>query len=186
MSDFADSAAVSELMRHYGKWRSIYALAGKPSRDEPRWDDEGRLWLSYGYPHPDWTAFVIEPQLDGYKLFRASTERRNEPVLSPQGFFSRLDVAGKYVIAKVGNYLRIDCRMDPVTWAWEDAGLEDRVGEVVYSDREVKYFHSSDENNYFVMTLADRPYSHILPLTYDDLNSLLLMGFPEHVTCAAK
>lgn len=185
MVEIQQSEELAELIRFYGKWRTIYSQAGKAPRDEPDWEG-GRLWFRNGYPHPDWTAFLIEPKPNGFEVLRASTERRIDPVLSPQGFFSRLEVAGKFIIAKIGNYLRIDSRMDPISWSWEDAGVAPEVEELISSEREVKYRLRNDPDTYFIMALGDRPYSHILPLTYDQLTQELLHGFPENVASAAN
>jgi hypothetical protein len=182
--DFQQSNELAELMRYHEKWSTISAKAGKAPRDEPDWED-GRLWFRDGYPHPDWSAFVIEPKEEGFEVYRASTERRVDPVLSLQGYFSRLDVAGKFIIAKIGNYLRINSRLDPISWQWEDAGLAPEVEELIYSDREVTYRLRNDPATYCIMALGDRPYSHILPLTYGRLTRELLHGFPVDVISVA-
>ncbi|EUA39686.1 hypothetical protein I549_3914 [Mycobacterium avium subsp. avium 2285 (R)] len=36
------------------------------------------------------------------------------------------------------------------------------------------------------MTRGDTPYSHILPLSYDELNASLLEGFPDNVVSRFK
>jgi hypothetical protein len=183
VDEIQQSDELAELLQFYGKWRAIYSQAGKAPRDEPEWED-GRLWFRDGYPHPDWTAFVLEPTGDGFEVVRASTERRNDPVMNPEGYFSRLEVAGKFIIAKIGNYLRIDSRLDPTSWAWEDSGTPPEVEELIVSERKVTYRLRSDPDTYFIMTVGDRPYAHILPLTYGELTRELLSGFPDHVTSA--
>ncbi|WP_155948668.1 hypothetical protein [Mycobacterium sp. URHB0044] len=162
MTSPTDAAGFQDLVEHYNGWRAIYRRAGKPPRNEPAWVD-GALWLRDGYPHPDWTAFVIEPQVDGFKVYQASTERRIEPVLSYQGFFSRLQDAGKFVIAAVGDYLRIHCRLDPISWIWMDQGLHPGVEEDVMSDSEVRYRLRSDHGVYCIMMLGDRPVATSCP-----------------------
>jgi hypothetical protein len=184
MTDVADPAGIAELIERYNMWRTIYTRAGKPARNEPQWVD-GSLWLRDGYPHPDWSAFVIQPEASGYKVLRASTERRIDPVLSYQGFFSRLQDAGKFIIAAVGDYLRIERRLDPIAWRWQDAGLDPAVEELVKSDDEVTYRLRQNSDAYCVMTLGDRPYSHLLPLTYDELTDVLLQGFPDDLVAGA-
>lgn len=185
MTDIAEAEGFAELIKHYDLWRRVYATAGKAPRNEADWKD-GNLWLRDGYPRPDWRAFVIQPQAGGYKVFRATTERRDDPAMSPQGFFSRLQDAGKFVIAAVGDYLRIDRRLDPISWAWQDSGSDPAVEELIASDREVTYRLRGNSDAYCIMTLGDRPYSHVLPLTYDRLTNLLLEGFPEDVVAAAQ
>ena len=99
--------------------------------------------------------------------------------MSYQGFFSRLEDAGKFVIAAVGDYLRIARRLDPIAWKWMDEGLAPEVEEFISSDSDVRYQLRSNPDAYFVITLGDRPASHILPMTYEQLTEQLLQGFPE-------
>jgi hypothetical protein len=105
--------------------------------------------------------------------------------LSSQGFFSQLEIAGKFIIAKIGNYLRIDARLDPTSWSWEDEGSDPEVEERISNDSEVTYRLRHYPDAYAIMTLGDRPYSHILPLTYGELTQELLHGFPENVIAVA-
>ncbi|BBX96767.1 hypothetical protein MLAC_20610 [Mycobacterium lacus] len=86
------------------------------------------------------------------------------------------------MIYEVAESLRISCRLEPISWRWDDAGLDPRVDAYVQSDQVVKYVLRSNPNAYFVMTRGDVPYSHILPLSYDELDAVLLEGFPESVT----
>lgn len=168
------------LFDQYNVWRGIYARMGKASRDEPDWEGN-QIWFRDGYPHPDWSAFVIAKRGEGFDLLQASTERRSDAVMSHQGFFSRLEDAGKFIIAAIGDYLRIDLRMDPVSWIWMDLGLAPNVEETIVSDSEVTYRLRDDHEVYSVMALGDRPYSHLLPMSYSELNQVLLQGFPDEV-----
>jgi hypothetical protein len=171
----------TELIARYNLWRRIYGYAGKAAPDEP-YREGGRLHFRVGYPHPEWSANVIECGADGlYRVLHVSTERRDSPIESATGIFSRLEDAGKFIIFKAATSLMISCFMDPLTWKWEDAGLDPRVDAQVQSDQVVKYVLRNNPLAYFVMTRGDMPYSHILPLSYDELDAELLDGFPEGV-----
>jgi hypothetical protein len=173
---------VVELIARYNKWRRIYGYAGKAAPDVPDWES-GRLYFRVGYPHPDWSAYILELNRDGlYRVLHASTERREIPTESPSGSFSRIEDAGKFIIYKAATSLMIACFMDPLSWKWDDAGLDPKVDAKIQSDRVVKYVLRSNPHAYFVMTRGDMPYSHMLPLSYDELDAQLLEGFPESVT----
>ncbi|MGB8391475.1 hypothetical protein [Mycobacterium sp.] len=177
-----DDPDVAELLARYSKWRRIYGYAGESPPDEANWES-GRLFFRFGYPHPDWWAYVLEGTGDGrYRVLRVSTERSITPIESSKGNFARIQDAGKFMIYEVAESLRISCRLEPLSWKWDDAGLDPQVEAHIESDRVVKYVLRSNPDAYFIMTRGDMPYSHILPLSYDELDALLLDGFPESVT----
>ncbi|MCV7257084.1 hypothetical protein [Mycobacterium shimoidei] len=180
--DTGADAGFAELISRYEKWRRIYSYAGKPVRDELIWGD-GRLNLRYGYPHMDWTAYVIEPKDNGYNVLRVTTERRNEPHERLVGFFSHLDDAGKYVIWYVGESLRMYCSLPPLTPSWRAAGLDPRVKQISLDKYVSKYEFRDDPSRYFVPQVGGvQPENRLLPLTYDELDAQLLDGMPESVT----
>jgi hypothetical protein len=173
---------IDELLRRYESWRWICHYAGNAPWD-PADTENGRLHFRYGYPHPDWWGYVIEGvQNGGYRVLYVSTERRTTPVESSQGVFSRVQDAGKFIIYKVGTYLRSAQRMEMIGPKWRSAGLDPQVDAQVESDEVVRYVLRSNPDAYFVMTLGDMPYSHILPMSYHELDAVLLEGFPESVT----
>lgn len=177
-----DDPDITELFSRYNKWRQIYGYAGESPPDEAVWDN-GRLYLRFGYPYPDWWAYILEGADDGrYCVLRASTEWSIAPIESSMGIFSQIKDAGKFLIYGVAESLRINCRLDPLSWKWDDAGLDPQVDAQIESDRVVKYVLRSNPDTYFIMTRGDMRYSHILPLSYDDLDAQLLEGFPESVT----
>jgi hypothetical protein len=175
---------VIELVTRYNKWRRIYGYAGKPrlAPDEPDWES-GRLYFRNGYPFPDWTAYIIEAAAAGeFNVLRASTERRNTPAESMEAVFSRIDDAGKFIIYKAATSLRVDCRMESITQKWRAEGLNKRVDKLIVSEDQAKYVLRSDPTVYFIAYSGGiQPYNHILPLTYDELDAVLLEGFPEAV-----
>jgi hypothetical protein len=173
---------IVQLVERYDKWRRIYGYAGKVAPDVPGWES-GRLWFRDGYPYPDWWAYVLEA-ISGprYRVLRASTERSQTPVGSLKGSFSRIHVAGKFIIYNAAICLRSACRMEMIGPKWRSTGLDPRVDAQIESDRVVKYVLRSNPDTYFIMTRGDMRYSHILPLSYDELDAQLLEGFPESVT----
>lgn len=173
---------IAELVIWYDRWRRIYGYAGKPPPDEAHWDG-GRYYFRFGYPYPDWWGYIFEARADGhYGVLRMSTERRMTPVESPMGTFSRIQDAGKFIIFSIAESLRVNCRIDPIGWKWEDAGLDPQVDTEIQSDSVVKYTLRTDPNVYFIMTRADIRCSYLLPLSYTELDAVLLDGFPESVT----
>ncbi|WP_322860617.1 hypothetical protein U8D42_07810 [Mycobacterium europaeum] len=172
---------IRELIARFNKWREIYSLVGEPPPDEATWE-EGRLYLRFGYPHPDWWAYILGEDSYGlYSVIRGSTERSRTLTESPKGSFSRLRDAGKFLIYEVAEWLRISRRMEPVSWRWDDAGLDPQVDQVVHSDKIVKYSLRSDSDAYFIMARGDVAYSHLLPLSYEELDAQLIDGFPDSV-----
>jgi hypothetical protein len=174
---------IRELISHYNKWRQIFRYANELEPNEPDWDD-GRLYFRKGYPDPDWSAFILEPADGGHcNVLHASTERRNTPLESTRAIFSRLQDAGKYIIYEVADLLRVPIGLEPLEQKWRDAGLDARVRKVVVSDKRAKYELLEDSTAYFLAYSGGiQPYNHILPLSYDQLDSELLDGFPQSMT----
>ncbi|TAM67330.1 hypothetical protein [Mycobacterium sp.] len=175
-----DDPDIAELIARYNAWRRIYGYAGEASPDEAAWED-GRLSFRFGFPYPDWWAYILEGTGGDYRVLRASTERSEVPVETPKGSFSQVRDAGKFLIYEIAESLRISCRLEPLSWKWDDEGLDPQVDAQIASDRVVKYVLRSNPDAYFIMTRGDMPYSHILPLSYDELNAYLLDGFPDSV-----
>jgi hypothetical protein len=172
------------LVTRYNKWRRIYRYAGKASfaPDEPDFDD-GRLYFRRGYPLPDWTAYIIEPTADNeFRVLRASTERRNTPAEAEEAVFSRIQDAGKYLLYKAATPLRTESHLESITQKWRAEGLDRRVEKNPISDDRAKYSLRSDPSIYFVAYSGGiQPYNHILPLSYDELDDVLLEGFQTTV-----
>ncbi|MUM09045.1 hypothetical protein B5P44_30205 [Mycobacterium sp. CBMA 213] len=170
---------LNELVSRWQKWRRIYAYAGQPAHDEPVWES-GQLHLRHGYPFPGWTSYIVEAADGGYYVMTATTERRNNPLEGSAGFFTHADDAGKYIIWNIGEDLRLDCRLDPIAWAWEDGGLDVRVHCTPRAEFVSRYELISDPSRYFILRAGGiQPENHLLPLTYDELESQLLDGMPE-------
>ncbi|MCV7257081.1 hypothetical protein [Mycobacterium shimoidei] len=171
-----------KLIDQYNKWRSIYSYAGQPAGDEPLWE-HGRLHFRYGYPLEGWTAYIIEPKDNGYEVLRTTTERHSESSESLMAFFTNIEDAGKYIIWYTGDNLRTKCHLDPIEWVWADAGLDPRVRQISLDKFVSKFELKDDPNRYFVLQAGGvQPENHLLPLTYDELDTLLLGGMPASIT----
>lgn len=171
----------SELLGRYARWRDAFALAGYPILNEPDSVD-GDLHFRSGYPNPEWTAYVIRKVEADYAVLRVSTERRNEPIEGLQATFSTLELAGKYVIFDTGENLRVKLRVDPVTWGWRDSGLDSRVVKNETGNGMAKYVLSTNPDEYFVRPARGiTPINHLLPLSYGEVDALLLEGLPAAV-----
>lgn len=172
----------SQFIRQYNLWRQIYGRAGQPARDQPIWEN-GRLHLRVSYPYPGWTAYVLAPRGDEFDIMSATTERRNEPHERLLGFFSHPDDLGKYILWNIGEDLRVDCRIAPLTPAWREAGLDPRVSQTTLGEYESKFELKDNPARYFVLKKGGvQPENRLLPLTYDGLDALLLDGMPESIT----
>lgn len=82
-----DNRGVIELLDRYEKWRRIFSYSGKAPPNIP--DSEGgRLYFRRGYPHPDWSAYLLASTPDDdYCVLHASTERCQTTIESSEGNF---------------------------------------------------------------------------------------------------
>jgi hypothetical protein len=180
-NDTGADPGFAELIDRYEIWRQIYAYAGVPARDEPAWED-GRLNFRSGYPHMDWSAYVIEPKDKGYNVLRVTTERRNEPLEVLAGYFSHLEDAGKYIIWYIGESLRMQCWLNPITRSWRAEGLDPRVSQISVEKYISRFELKADPSRYFVLQAGGvQPENRLLPLTYDQLDAVLLDEMPESI-----
>jgi hypothetical protein len=171
---------IIELIARYNKWRRIYRYAGKSSYapDEPAFE-YGRLWFRNGYPLPDWTAYIIEETVNHeFRVLHASTERRNLPAEAQEAVFSRIQDAGKFLTYKIATSLRVECHLESITQKWRAEGLDPRVDKSIISEDQAKYTLRSDPSIYFIAYSGGiQPYNRLLPLTYDELEEVLLEDF---------
>lgn len=193
---FSDEAGFQELIDRYETWRRLWVSAtGKePSRDAAELSD-GRLWLRDGYPHPDWTARIIEPYSFGYVVLSATTERRSSPHIAVEAVFSHLEDAGKYVIAYLGDMLRLECKLEPLYRKWQRFGLSDNLDKGAIDQQIVhfiadhngvsqdvvqrfmhKYSLKSDPGRYAHLASSEEPISRVLTVSYDELDAMLAEG----------
>ena len=182
MTEPRDSTEYQELISRYNKWREAYLCGGKPAPNEPAWEN-GRLNFRIGYPYPDWRAFIIDETDDGYRVLNATTERSNVATEGWKATFSRLEDAGKYVIATIADYLRIECRTDPIALRWRTEGLDPRVSKEELPGGLAKYVLTSNPDAYMISTgRGTKPEHHVLPLSYDALNLILAEGLTHEIS----
>jgi hypothetical protein len=177
-------AEYDELIGRYDSWRDAYTRAGKPAPNEPD-RENGRLYFRIGYPYPDWRAFIIEKTDLVYQVLSASTERSTKVTEGWKADFSRLEDAGKYIIATIADYLRIECRADPTAWKWRAAGLDPQVQKEDLPDGLARYSLLRDPSIYMITNARGiKPEHHVLALSYEDLRRALADGLPDGVAPA--
>jgi hypothetical protein len=175
------------FLDHYERWRRVYAAADRAPRNQPDWKD-GKLYLRENYPHQDWSGFALEQSPDGsVLLLTISTERRDTPHEAVKGVFSDVEIAGKYLILSIGDYLRINLRLDPVAWRLRDAGLSPEVEKVPIDDKQAKYMLRDAPTRYFTTGARGISWNNwLLTISYEQLNSELGQGFPEAAAAALR
>jgi hypothetical protein len=177
----AHDPRVSEFLSEYEKWRKIYGYAGAPSRDAPDWQ-AARLYLREGFPYPGWRGYIVDGSEAGYRVLTVTTERRNEPFESLTATFTDFYDAGKYIVWKVGSYLRVDLGLPSLTQKWTTEGLDRRVQVERLGEFESKFELKEDPDRYFIIRMGGvQPENRLLPMTYEELDAILLEGMPESV-----
>lgn len=180
MASLSDHPDVVELLARYSRWRDIYMRAGVPPWDSPDLDAD-TLHFRRGHPHPDWYGFAISKDVDErYAVLNVSTEHQNTPTEGVDTTFSSVREAGNYIIYNIGDFLRIECRLDPISWTFRDAGMSPDVEEKVPIDeRHAKYRLRNSPDTYFVTGAGGISWTNwLLTLTYDDLDRRLTDGLP--------
>ncbi|MGE2837133.1 hypothetical protein [Mycobacterium sp. SMC-4] len=170
---------MAELLARYNRWRDIYTQAGVPAWDYPE-VSAGRLYFRHGYPHPDWYGFAISQDADDhFAVLKVSTERRNTPAEGVDTTFSSIREAGKYIIYNIGNFLRIERRLDPISWSFRDAGMSPEVEKVLISERYARYQLRESPETYFITGARGISWTNwLLTLSYDDVDRRLSDGLP--------
>lgn len=175
------------FLDHYERWRKAYAADGRPPRNAPVWQ-AGKLYLRENYPHQDWSAYAFEQGSDGkVTLLTVSTERRIKPHEAVKAVFSSVALAGKYVLLTIGDYLRIQKRLDPVAWRLREAGLSPAVEKTSIDEKRAEYALKDDPTKYFITGARGISWNNwLLVLSYEDLNRALAEGFPESLAALVR
>ena len=118
--------------------------------------------------------YTIELRSAGYLVL---TQERNDPTVD--GVFGRFDDMAKYLIAEAGDRARRQLRLPPKDSEWDKLGMDPRVEvEVNGYDRTLSLPGEPDST----VTMSYIPatvFSHILPLTIEELEAELREGIPE-------
>lgn len=184
------------LLDHYDAWRRRWALlTGRDSsRNAPDLSD-GQLWFRDGFPHPDWTARIIQSSNVGFAVCRATTERTTSPRISADAVFSHFEDAGKFLIAHFGDMLRRECNLEPRLREWRRSGLSDELCKSD-SDQSVvdfiadfndigqgdiqrlvhQYSVKAEPDRRAYLASSEEPRSRVLTLTYNQLDAVLADG----------
>lgn len=207
--------AFHQIVDRLNTWRARQLTLGSAAYDQPDWED-GRLYFRNGYVEGleqqwaywkdkgDWSAYIIEPTERGYTnvLQSLKGERdvdRHERVLAA---FARPEDAGKFVIARVANTLRVTRGLESIVVRWRRQGVDIRMQICEPSPDQLRYMQETClgikpgllEQHLRRYFLADEPEVHalplpsevplmnVLPLTFDDLDAILTEGFPQDAT----
>ncbi|WP_204079938.1 hypothetical protein [Mycobacterium riyadhense] len=192
----SDYPGLQEVADRYETWRRrwLSTTGIESSRGSPEFSDRC-LWFRNGYPYPDWTATIIEPSHLGFLVLSATTERRNSPLIAVEAVFTRLEDAGKYVLAFFGDMLRLECKLEPLYRQWRRAGIcsclekgtaEQQVVEFIANyngvSRDVidrlthKYWVKAEPERYAHLSSFDEPTSRVLTMSYNELDVMLTEG----------
>ncbi|MCV7198381.1 hypothetical protein [Mycobacterium angelicum] len=202
------------VIRYYELWRRITQSTGNAPDDPPDWES-GRLYFRSEYATQvaewpkakefgDWTAWIIEPTQEGHYIVLRSLKherasRRSEEI---EAVFSQVSAAGKYIIAHVGNCLRLDLNLDPLVKSWDLSGQNSQLvirlahktvvdymlqirpnTDREFAEKYLKRYSSLNAPASFCYAFsAKQKYLQILTMTFQQLNASLLNGMPVSIT----
>jgi len=205
-----DHTDFDEVLSRFEHWRQLAAQFGAKPYDAPDFED-GRLNFRVDYADQvakwpaareqgDWGALIIESTTGGLfnvvqSLWHERAPKRQE---SLEAVFSRAEDAGKYVISRVANGIRVRVGLDSLAITWEEEGLGNEVTRSVPTDQDLTEFAMRNPRLTFdklrefpakyrlvaqpeICAIAlnrIEPYMHILTLTFDQLDALLEGGLP--------
>jgi hypothetical protein len=202
-----------DIVQRLNHWRSIQQRLGAPAYDEPTWEN-GSLNFRNGYVEGfqkwvhweetgDWSAYIIEPNPKGFINAKQSLkgERATKRSTHVRVAFGRFEDAAKYVIARVGNALRVSLGLPSNFIKWDENGLDPRVriGDVTPEQldymREIcvgirpglleqhlrRYFVADSPDAFALPLPSEIPLMNVLPMTLDELDALLTEGMPQDV-----
>lgn len=174
-------ADVDEFIHRYNHWRAIYARTEKPAPDSPLVKN-GRLVMTHGYPHEGWVGYVIECREGRWDVLSVTTERLVEPRESLEASFSSFNLAGRYIIWKIGGDVRVTCRVTSLRLLWEPQTLASGVRAVPLAKFETRYELVADPNTYMIVHAGGiQPENRLLVMNYDELDRALEDGLPASV-----
>lgn len=157
---------------------------------EQGWAD----WTSRG----EWSGYAIDwGRGNGFEVvFTRKPERASSRAESVQAIFTRLEDAAKFIIANVGDSLRVDCGLQTLFLHWQEVGLDVRIGQTAPTDDDMqrmieilpagkeglvrehlqKFGLRADPAAQSIGFPGVRPYMNVIPVTYKELENELLDG----------
>lgn len=203
----AGNLAFSEVISEFEHWRQIQRRFGIVEYDEPDSDGD-RLYFRSGYQegldwkhwsqYGEWSAYIIEPTDAGYYLVKHSTkgERSSDRVERVQAAFTRFGDAGKYVLGRMGNAVRVDLGLESLIVRWKQDGVDPRLkvenptvdqlrfmNEVCAElkpglfDKHLRRFSLVAQAEIYALPIpSQNPMMNVLPLGLVDLRLLLTKG----------
>lgn len=204
----------SELITHYDLWRKISSSVGGDSYDEAEIQDH-RLYLRSDYADKlkkwpdwaefgDWGAWIITSTAEGYFCVWSSLkhERQAERDEDIKVLFSKLSDAGKYVIMRIGDGVRVDLRLQTQYVKWDDRGLDSHIlvepanQEAIaflntqcptlregFAEQYLKrYTFENHPGSYAFAFPEDQPRMEVLAMSFEELTAALLEGMPDSIT----
>ncbi|OHV04666.1 hypothetical protein [Mycobacterium talmoniae] len=184
-----------ELVARYNDWRQRWSdVAGKQEWRPPEVTGD-RLWFCGGYARPDWAGYLLYKAPAGYVVSWVTAERQAIPSTVVEAIFSRSDDAGKYIIARIGDFLRMKTGVTRLAQSWQSEGMDSRLIHGEASDEVVGYIARcnglstdavrqsvrrfsvrSDPTVHADMAPTGKEFSRVLLLSYDDLDARLSEG----------
>lgn len=212
--NFSADEGLSEVVGHYDLWRKIANAVGKTDYDGPDKQD-GRLYFRSDYSEKlnkwpqweeqgNWGAWIIAPTSEGYFCVLSSLkhERETQRDEDIKVLFSNFSDAGKYIILRIGDSVRVDLRLKTQFVKWDDQGLDSRIliepanPEVIdflnreypalkegFAERYLKRYAFEDHpRSYGFAFPEDEPRMQVLSLSFDELTAALLEDMPDSIT----
>lgn len=212
--NFSAEDQFAEVVEHYNFWRGIANGASGGTYDAPD-GQGGRLYFRSNYSEKlktwpewaefgDWGAWIIAPTSGGYfsvlsSLKHERESRRDEDI---KVMFSKFSDAGKYIIMRIGDGVRVDLRLRTQFVKWEDGGLDSHIliepadrDAVDFMNKECptlkkgfaeqylkRYTLQSDPSSYGFAFPEDQPRMEVLALSFEELTTALLEDMPDSIT----
>ncbi|WP_328352500.1 hypothetical protein OG976_19880 [Mycobacterium sp. NBC_00419] len=200
---------VAEAVRAFDRLRDAQRNAGLQPYD-PAEQDGSRLYFRTKYregieqgranwrSRGEWSGYAIDwAHGGGYEVvFTRKPERSSKRAESVQAIFTRLEDAAKFIIANVGDSLRVDDGLQTLFLIWQDLGLDERISKTAPAEAEcqrmIDLLPPGKEDlvrkhleKFVLGAVPDvqsigfpgvRPYMNVMPITYGDLENQLLDG----------
>lgn len=202
------SSAFSEIVDEFDYWRRVQINLGMDAYDDPE-SDGNRLFFRSGFQggldwahwrdHGEWSGYTIEPADDtGYYVVRHSTkgERSTQRVERAQAAFTRPSDAGKFVIGRMANAIRVDLGLESLLVRMKRSGVDPRLKQEEPTPNQLRFMNqacagiepgllnkylrrfslASQPEIYALPLPSQEPMMNVLPLTLGELRNLLTEG----------